>query len=58
MPKKNFFYSYNIKTKSGKMKVSDKYITISLKKKDFTPSPISSSGGLGYGINLLWENIK
>lgn len=57
MPKCDFFFSYNIKTKSGKMKFSDKYIKLSGKKKASAP-PLSSSGGLGYGINLLWEDKK
>lgn len=55
MSSKDFSFSYNIKTKSGKMKISDKYINIFAKKK--IPSGCSS-GGLGYGINLLWEDKK
>lgn len=55
MPEKNFSFYYNIKTKTGKMKLNNKYIPLNT----LSSFPFfSSSSNEGYGINLLWEAKK
>ena len=55
MSKKDFSFKYNRITKTGKMKIDENYIDISLKKttSDFSSFLSASSGIGGYGINLL-----
>lgn len=59
MPKKEFSFHYNHKTKTGKMTIGKKYIDLNLTQTasvDKTPKKVfstSSSGGTGYGINLI-----
>lgn len=59
MPKKDFSFHYDIKTKTGTMTINEKYINLSAEtdtsdiKKQEKLFCTSSSGGFGYGINLI-----
>lgn len=59
MSKKDFSFYYNINTKTGEMIVDKKYIPLSAKStainktKPESSFKTSSSGGIGYGINLI-----
>ena len=55
MTKKDFSFHYDIKTKTGTMTVNEKYIDLNSKISipDTKQSPTGSSGGVGYGINLI-----
>lgn len=56
MSKKDFSFHYNLKTKTGTMQIGKKYISLKNSQKNSSKTKPSSSGGYGYGLNLIWED--
>lgn len=52
MPKKDFSFHYDLKTKTGKMKLGNKYIDLNFTSKKCSLKK-TSSGGIGYGLHLI-----